>query len=73
MLTISADITVRGAGFGGLIVETGGVGDGKGITEVFFLSASETSVCASLTGDCASVSLGFTVTASLQVGKNTHS
>lgn len=63
---------MRGAGFGGLVVETGGVRDGKGFTEVFFLSASEASVCASLTGDCASVSLGFTVTASLQVGKNTN-
>lgn len=60
-ITFSADIIVRGAGFG---VGTG-TGEGAGVG-VFSFSPSEPFVCISLTEACASVPLGFSMTASLQ-------
>lgn len=72
LFTFSADIIVRGAGFGGRREETMEEGEGEGIKEeavgvaVFFFSLSEPSACVSSTGDFASVSLDFSMTASLQ-------
>lgn len=64
-ITFSADIKVRGAGFG--MMATTGVMDGDGVTEqdmgrVIFVLPSELLTCVSLTVDC----LGFSVTASLK-------
>lgn len=58
VITFSADIMVRGAGFGQVRVELRGGREGTGsrivVEGVFFLSSS---ACASVTGDCSSVSL----------------